>query len=108
MDTDAFPIGHVADERHEFLETWRPSEVEGVRSGRDEEVGVFKGRYDPVCLAVSCLGRDHEGTVNGVTLGVISFEGDCHIQKNIKNYRSFIFEFSFEAPDEASEEALYR
>ena len=74
----------------------------GMRNSAFSRVGMI------LSATVASLGGYHKEPVHGFTLGVISFEGDGHIQKNIKNYRFFIFEFSFEAPDEASEEALYR
>ena len=43
MDTDAFTVGDVEYLGQVFLELRRPGEVEGVRSGRDDEIGVLEG-----------------------------------------------------------------
>ena len=42
MDSDACPVGYVADLRHEFLELRRPGVLEGVYAFRNEVIRVLK------------------------------------------------------------------
>ena len=55
VDADSFAVRDVLDERQEFLKSGRPSPLDGVRTFRDEVVGVFEGR-EGVLFAVKLEG----------------------------------------------------
>ena len=55
MDAYSFAVRDVLDERQEFLKSGRPSPLDGVRTFRDEVVGVFEGR-EGVLFAVKLEG----------------------------------------------------
>ena len=56
MDADSFAVRDVLDERQEFLKSGRPSPLDGVRTYRDEVVGILEGR-EGVLFAVKFKGE---------------------------------------------------
>jgi len=63
MDPDAFPIGYVVDERHEFLEARRVGQQERIDTGGDDEIRVFEG----VVRLRAGLERNLNGAGDGLT-----------------------------------------
>ena len=55
VDADSFAVRDVLDERQEFLKSGRPSPLDGVRTYRDEVVGILEGR-EGVLFAVKLEG----------------------------------------------------
>ena len=45
VEADSGSSGYVTYLRHQFVPSWREGHLEGVLSGRDEEVGVLKSGY---------------------------------------------------------------
>ena len=50
MDADSIAVGHLVDEGHVLLESWRPCEAEGIGAGGDEEVRVLQRIKGPCAL----------------------------------------------------------
>ena len=55
VDADTFAVRYVLDERQQFLESGRPSPLDGVRTCGDEVVGIFE-RREGVLFAVKLEG----------------------------------------------------
>ena len=64
MNAYSISFGYVSYLRHELLELGRPCAFEGVSSGRDHEVGIFKGRIGELIFSE---GKGDDST-NGISL----------------------------------------
>ena len=74
VNADAFTVGNILHERQELLEFRRPRAVEGVRSGRDDEVRIFKRRV----LKRFLLEGEGNRARHRFALRAVPLEGYCY------------------------------